>query len=382
MRIAIITTAYHREGGSERRTTELVRFLLRRGHEVDVLAAAWSEPAAGDPETAVRFVRVPARRVPRWMWELSFALHARRLVERRRYDIVHSQAHTLVQDVVTAGGGCHAAWLDVMRTLRPGPAGWYSAHKIGQRITLALERRQMAATGALIANSELSRHGFIERALIGADRAHVVHNGVDAVCFEPGRLASMRDGERRRLGFGDDDIVLLHVGAGFERKGVAEAIRALAIARKAAPAMRLCVVGKGRTRQYARLAGRLGCGDAVRFVGHVSPVDRAYAAADAYVLLTHFDPFANTTMEALAAGLPVLTTNMNGVSEILTDGASGLIVGARDTAESTAQRLLELTDPDRRRALGNAGRRVIESGFTWDETGRNTIAVYEHVLHR
>ena len=363
---------------SERRTTELVGYLLRQGHAVDVFAGKW-DPCLVAPSP--RFIHVPSRRFPRWMGDLSFANNAARLVVAGQgYDIVHSQAHTLVQDVVTAGGGCHAMWLEIARSLRPGIAGWYAQRKIAQSIAISLERRQMAATKALIANSELSRNGFIERGLIDRDRTHVVRNGVDADAFSPSGRLAIRAEARSRLGFADDGIVLMHIGAGFERKGVRESMRAFAHVAHRVPNMRLAIVGKGRTAPYARLARELGCADLVRFIGHVAPVEHAYAAADIFILLTHFDPFANSTMEALAAGLCVVTTNMNGVSEILTDGGNGIVVDSRAHPEIVAARIAPLADPELRATLGNAGRRLIESGYTWDAAGANTVAVYEHVI--
>ena len=104
-----------------------------------------------------------------------------------------------------------------------------------------------------------------------------------------------------------------------------------------------------------------------------------YAAADIFALPTRYDPFANSTMEALASGVPVITTRSNGVSEIVEDGRDAFVVDANDH-EALADRLgLLVGDPDLCKTIGRAGFKAAEP-FTWERTAQETMAVYERMI--
>ncbi|MGH7395365.1 MAG: glycosyltransferase family 4 protein, partial [Candidatus Methylomirabilales bacterium] len=104
-----------------------------------------------------------------------------------------------------------------------------------------------------------------------------------------------------------------------------------------------------------------------------------YAAADVFVLPTRFDPFANATLEAMAAGLPVVTTRMNGVAEILTPGSDGYVLDDSPSAPALAKLLVELTDADLRRAMSQAARGTALR-FPWRATAEATLETYRAML--
>jgi UDP-glucose:(heptosyl)LPS alpha-1,3-glucosyltransferase len=139
--------------------------------------------------------------------------------------------------------------------------------------------------------------------------------------------------------------------------------------------MRLVVVGGRESPRWRRRVTDLGLAARVRFVGQVADPERYYAAADGFVLPTHFDPFANATLEAMAAGLPVVTTRSNGVAEVLTPGMDGFVLEDSRDAGGLEKALAELMDPDRRRAMGAAAR-ATASRFPWAATTAGTLEVY------
>src|SRR4029077_20768965 len=113
-----------------------------------------------------------------------------------------------------------------------------------------------------------------------------------------------------------DELALLFVGSGWDRKGLrfaVEAIRAIGN-----PKCRLLVVGRGNKRNWES--------DRVCFLGVVHDLPQLYGAADIFVLPTLYDPFSNACLEALASGLPVVTTRDNGFSEIITDRVHGSLI--------------------------------------------------------
>jgi UDP-glucose:(heptosyl)LPS alpha-1,3-glucosyltransferase len=169
--------------------------------------------------------------------------------------------------------------------------------------------------------------------------------------------------------------VLLHVGSGFERKGVPQLLHALSRAGNAPWAI---VAGKDkRAADAAALARRLGIGERVRFVGAVSDVRPYYAAADAFVLATLYDPQPNAALEAMACGLPVVTTRQCGAAELIREGESGFVRDALDV-DGIAE-CIGRVDLGTARALGQAARAAVEP-FTpsrWRaSTSRSTSACF------
>ena len=128
---------------------------------------------------------------------------------------------------------------------------------------------------------------------------------------------------RAQLRIGPDEIAVLFLGSGWERKGLRFAIAAMAKLRD--QRMRLLVAGRGNQRKY-----RTG---SVTFLGEIEDVRLPLAAADIFILPTVYDPFSNASLEAMAAGLPVITTRANGCSEIIEPKVHGSIVDRPDDVE-------------------------------------------------
>lgn len=382
MRIAIVIPHYHDEGGSERRTAELVRYLWRDGHDVHLFAHRWKPSLVEETCGARRVHRVPMVKGHPALKVLSFALLARRATRHGRFDIVHSQARTLGDDVVTAGGGSHRAWWECwQRDAESAWERWQLRCSLFHRVTMWIEQKQYAQCRALIVNSHWSGEQFLRYGQIEAGKVHVVHNGVDSEQFHPRLRSRWRSVVRQELGMAEEEIVILHLGSGFARKGVKELIVAFAELCASHPTerLRLLVVGKGDVQRYRQLAQTLKIAEKVTFVGGSSSPEKFYAAADVFALLTKFDPFANSTLEAMACGLPVVTTTANGVSEILTPGANGLVVPDPHDAAAVAHVVSRLLDAEQREVMGRNARELVAQSFTWEQTARQTAEVYRQV---
>jgi UDP-glucose:(heptosyl)LPS alpha-1,3-glucosyltransferase len=135
---------------------------------------------------------------------------------------------------------------------------------------------------------------------------------------------------RQAVGLGDHDKVILFVGSGFRRKGLETLIRSLPNVKKSLHGERLVtiVIGKGDTDLYRQTAKRLGVEDDIIFLGPRSGIEKFYAAADIFVLPTIYDPFSNACLEAMASGLPVVTTRNNGAAEIIEEGKEGFVTAS------------------------------------------------------
>jgi UDP-glucose:(heptosyl)LPS alpha-1,3-glucosyltransferase len=194
-----------------------------------------------------------------------------------------------------------------------------------------------------------------------ADRVVVIHNGVDADRFAPDLYRDAARALRSRLQIPEGRLVAAFVGGEWERKGLEQLIQALALA----PAWQLLVAGNGDRKRYQRLAESLGIARAVHWLDVTPEVQLVYELADAFVLPSSYETFSLVTFEAAASALPILTTPVSGVSELIADGRSGFLI-TREPGD-IAERLMQLAaDPALRSRLGGAAR-LSALKFTWNE---------------
>jgi UDP-glucose:(heptosyl)LPS alpha-1,3-glucosyltransferase len=189
------------------------------------------------------------------------------------------------------------------------------------------------------------------------DNAHLatLFNAVDLTQFDPVAHAGSRAETRKRWGVGENETVALMVAQDFARKGLIPAMKALAQTRQSGGGPdKLVVVGKDVIPYYQRQAARLGVGAHVKFAGPTDDPAAAYAAADFFVLPTYHDPCSLVVLEALAMGLPVITTRQNGAAEIMTEGVHGYVLDNADAVPALATAMRTLTDQATRAAAREA----------------------------
>lgn len=370
-KIAILIENFDKKGGSERRTYELVKQLKQRGHNITVFANSWSNDSEG-----INFVKVPMTRWPfRFMAPLTYAFFVNRAIKKEDFDIIHSQTRTYYQDVATLGGGCHRAWIDEgssFKLLDPF-----------HRAVLSIEKRQFQNGNykRIIVNSKLSKNGILKFYPVPEERIKVIHNGVDAERFNPVNKEKYRTEIRKKHNLSDNDFVILYVGSGFKRKGVSYLIEAIArlgndyINKNR---IRLLIVGKDNLMPYKRLAAKFGIDKNIIFNDYAGETEKYYAASDIFALPTFFDPFANVTLEAMASGLPVITTKKNGASEIIEDGKDGFVINAPLEIDAIAEKIKLLLNSKMRNEMGNMAREKSKK-LTWDRMTEETLRVYDEI---
>jgi UDP-glucose:(heptosyl)LPS alpha-1,3-glucosyltransferase len=314
VKLLVVARPFVFHGGVETATLGLIRALVEHGHDVHLLAPPAQARIAG-----VTHHRLSVPPLPPSARLLAQALLVRRIARHGTWDIVQSHERTLGQDVYRAGEGCHRAYLAAMGGVRSRLAY--------HRVVLALERRVLTRTPHVVAIARMGK-AEIER-LYGtpADRVSVVYNGVDLERFHPRNRGALGPDARREAGVGAGSSVALFVGSGFERKGLATALAALA---RGAPSRRLIVLGKGARTDYETLARERGVEDRVAWLGPRADIERWYAAADVVVLPTRYEPFGNVHLEALASGVPVVTTTCAGGAEAIVDASAGAVVAPDD----------------------------------------------------
>jgi glycosyltransferase involved in cell wall biosynthesis len=223
-----------------------------------------------------------------------------------------------------------------------------------------------------VAETEKTRDDLTRIHGVPAELIEVIPPPCDVASFaSPSDSAS-----RAELGVPEDACLLLFVGHDFERKGLAAAIAALPRLQGA----HLAVVGGGNQQPFEGLARADGVGERVHFLGRSEQPERFYPTADIFVLPTRSDPWANTLIEAMAAGLPVVTTSAAGAAAVVKDARAGIVLAGNSVAE-LADAIAQLTvDPALRRELGKRGQ-AIAPDFDATAHARAMMRVYEAALN-
>jgi UDP-glucose:(heptosyl)LPS alpha-1,3-glucosyltransferase len=246
--------------------------------------------------------------------------------------------------------------------------------------SLLLLDRHLFRGGArrIIVNSRMVREEVLRYYDTPAAALQLIYTGVDLSRFQRASASPARAALRADLGVGPDEQVILFVGSGFERKGLRYLLEAVGRLR-ALRGLRLWVLGKGDSRPLQGQAARLGIAEQVRFAGPVTDPERWMAAADLFALPTIYDPFSNACLEALASGLPVITTTANGAAEIVEEGCTGSVLDDPSDVEGLASRILEFLRAERREERSRAAR-AAAGAFPAEAHVQQVLALYETLL--
>ncbi|MEI8293691.1 MAG: glycosyltransferase family 4 protein [bacterium] len=321
MKIGFVRRGHSSTGGAEAYLIRLGSALRSRGEETTLVTTSdW--PAERWPYGDI--LRLPGKTPGEFAAAFSST--------RTGCDIHFSLERVPGCEVYRAGDGVHAAWLarrDAFEPFWKRATRWLN-RKHTEILRLESQVFDPSNTRLVIANSRLVREEILTRFAFPKDRVRVVYNGITPMPALP-----PRDEARRRFGIDPDTFCILFLGTGWERKGLSTAIKAVKMMDDAL----LLVAGRGPADLYSS--------PKARFLGPVSDIAALFAATDVMTLPTWYDPFSNACLEALAAGLPVITTHANGFSEILTPGLHGSIVPPGD-ALALADALESWRDATRR----------------------------------
>lgn len=371
MKAVLVRYRYSSHGGAERYLDRLAAGLQAAGAQVRLLASSWDGEEAG--HLPWERIAVPHRPAPVRLW--LFARAVRAWATGHPDWLLFSLERIPGVEVYRAGDGCHAEWMIRKRALRPSSA-WLDPLRPLNRSYLRFEREMFRSPflRAVIANSGRGKEEIVRHFGIAPSRIHVVYNGVDLSRFPVERREEARRALRSRYGIPPEATLFLYVGSGFARKGVAALARAADRLAAKARAFRVIVAGKGNAEPYRRLAGR--GAQRMIFPGPIRDPEEHFLGADAFLFPTVYEPFSNACLEAMAAGIPVVTTRVNGVSEILRDGESGFLLTDPMDDAGLAGRMETLLSEDLRRRMGREARRDAEA-LPVERNVRETLAVLE-----
>jgi UDP-glucose:(heptosyl)LPS alpha-1,3-glucosyltransferase len=208
------------------------------------------------------------------------------------------------------------------------------------------------------------------------DKIHVVYNGIDTKIFNANRMPRLREEYRKSVGVEDDLPVLLFVGSGFERKGLSYLIEAIDNLKNRNLKTKLLIIGKDKVLKYKRLAKKLNVDEDIVFAGPQKDVRYYYSASDIFVLPTLYDPFSNATLEAMACGLPVVTSRFNGASEVVEKEGMGCTVQNPTDQEEIARKIEEALSMADKKELKNKGKDIAQR-YSIEKTVKEFMKVLE-----
>ena len=324
MNITFIRRNWSATGGAENYLQRLAAALRPLGHHCHLVCERWREDDHSFDQVTALGHRGPAPLRPK-----AFADSVNLHLHQNPGTFVFSLERGIRSDIYRAGDGVHREWL----RRRAIHGGWWarlqSAANPKHIVQLDLERTTFHPENsrAIIANSALVKANILGHFDFPESRIHIITNGVDFDRFSSGDRARGRSA----LGWAENEKIVLLVGAGAERKGH---LPARLVENRLRPRARLVIIDEPPPCSMPDL----------------------YAAADIFLFPTLYDPFANVTLEAMAAGLPVITTNDNGAAQIIVSGKNGFLVpDAREIGEMAAY-CLACTDPELAGKIGDAAR--------------------------
>lgn len=334
IKLALIRQKYRPDGGAERFLARAIE-ALKEDVELTIFTRKWQK------QDGVKVVRCNPAKWGRVSREKGFARVVCEQINNHKFDLIQSHERIACCDIYRAGDGVHREWLKQRNRVISAAARIVTRITPFHKYTLNAEEKLFNSPQlkAIICNSKMVKDEVTKYFPTAAEKIHVIYSSIDFSVFNPD-LKLHRGRIREELGISEDETTFLFVGSGFERKGLAAAIKALAKTEKT----KLIVIGKDKKiKKYQRLSSDLQVADRVVFQGVQQDVTPYYGAADAFIFPTLYDPFPNVIIEALATGLPTITSTKCGAAEVIEHGKDGFVCDSLDT-DSIAEFMRELQD--------------------------------------
>jgi glycosyltransferase involved in cell wall biosynthesis len=365
--LAFTAQAVHRRGGQERAAAEVLSRISRR----IVVTVIAQECDLGDAKVTWLPVRAPRR--PSVLRTWAFARAARVAEQQANCTITNSiGAAARDADVITAQF-CQAAFTARFGGLRGGSGLRALYQRLAQSRFTADERRAYRSSRLkhVIAVSEGTARELREFYAVPDEKITVIPNGVDGAVFRPAADPATKRALRARLVLPESAFIALFVGGDWERKGVRDAIAAIASVRDA----HLVILGAGDVAAMSAVAGKHGVRDRVVFPGPSKAPQDWYAACDAFVFPSRYEAFSLVTLEAAASGLPIIAHAINGTEELVRNDENGWLVPVG--VDALREKIELLRDDSARRARMSAAAVASSRRYDWDRIANEQFTVFE-----
>lgn len=335
MKLAICLFNYFPYGGLERNFLKISRECLTRGHTVDVFTMRWE----GEKPDGISVSELAPQGLSNHRQAAVFAAEVANRLAGQQHDLVLGFNRMPGLDLYYAADVCYAARIKRQRSFLAKLTPRY-------RTLAAFERAVFAPESPthIIMLSEQEKGIYQSTYGTPDHRFHVVPPGVDKKHIRSFINPVNREKIRAQLGLAQEDNLLLMVGSHFHTKGVDRSISALAALPAALKdATYLFIIGKGKEKSYLRLAGKLGIGGHVRFLGAREDVPLFLAGADFVLQPSRTENTGNAIVEALVAGVPVVATDTCGYAVHVERAGAGSIISSAPFRQDNMNTILRET---------------------------------------
>lgn len=359
-----------KKAGAERYCVNLFRQLQKLGHQVTIVGEGIDEELRDE----VDFLPVPVTQWTSWTKNQSFADNVAKVVKTRRFDVVHGLSRANGLDTYRLTDPLQTHWIKIY--YRNPVERWVQHLNPRHRTILSIERRlyESGQVRRVITQSKLDTRLLTEYFRIPADRIRRIPNGVNMTVFRP-EAKSHRAEIRKQWKIDADEPLLIFASMDFRRKGLDTLLLSLSRLKSIS---KLLVLGDGDIGRYQKQANDLGLERHVIFAGRQAGIERFYGAADLFVLPTIYEPFPNVNLEAMACGLPVITTKTAGGADIVVPGENGWLIDdawAVDQLTEAITQFFQLSAADRNRMSQCCSETARK--FTVEENALQTVRVLE-----
>jgi len=307
-------------------------------------------------------------------------------------DVIHANLPLVPNFAVPSGFGktlvttVHSTWKGEAEAIKGEP---YSRLNPNEKFMVSFnwflrifEERMLEKSNKIIAVSEFTRRELHQYYRVKDQQIHVIHNGVDVNKFKP---EDDKSKAKQELGFKPDDIAILSVGRLYARKGLFTLIESMPAVVRKFPHAKFIVSGRGQSNEMKKLiihAEKLGVRNNIVFTGYYpdAKLPRLYQAADVFAFSTFYENLPFAVLEALSTGLPVVTTNVGGIPEMIENGKNGFLVQPFNSRELADRILYYLEHPQTAAEMASSARKIIEERFDWRLIVQKVLKVYGEAL--
>ena len=385
MKIAFITEHFNPGlGGAETYMSDFAKYLIAKGHEVHF----YTQDDLGEYE-GIKFhiIKVTglAKKI-RWMQWLSFLKKAQKESEKENFDVVMGTGKCLGVNVFQPHGGTVRASHRQNALLVRNPFHIFLkniSNLVSPKHIVArwIEKKQYTNPQTVfVAISQMVRGHMKEFYNTPESKIELVYNGIDTSRFTP-VTDSQREEAKKKLGLPLDKVIYSVVAHNFKLKGIKEIIESATLVKKTNDKFLIVVAGYGKQKSYIQMAEKAGVAENIKFLGAVKSPEDVYNASDVYVQPTWYDPCSLVVLEAMSAGLPVITSKFNGAGEFIESGKEGYIISRPDAKEELSTAMVNLLDEKLRKEQGISARKKIEDQ-TLEKNFGQMLSVFEKVSSR
>ncbi len=381
-------------GGTGAYVYYLSNELMKNGYSINIVSGSnQAKDVKVNEQLEVFFLKTPKTPIVKsFLFAASASRKLNSVRDRVKVDIAHANLPLIPNFAVPADfartliSTVHSTWKGEAEAIRGEP---YSRLNSNEKFLVSFnwflrifEERMQKRSRKLIAVSDFTRRELMQYYKVKEDKIRVIHNGVDVNKFQP---ASNKHKVKAELGFNPDDIAILSVGRLYARKGLFTLIESMPAVVKRFPNAKFIISGRGQSNEMKKLvahAQRLSVKNNIIFTGYYpdAKLPKLYQAADVFAFSTFYEHHPFAVLEALSSQLPVVTTNVGGIPETITDGKNGFMCQPFNSKQFSERILFLLEHPAASAEMAFLARKTMVEQYAWNIVVKQAMAVYKEVL--